>query len=150
VEVTSTSTAAQLAKDKPFAAAIASVQAGQHYGLNVLVPNMEDSIANVTRFVVIGHETAVRTGRDRTMGMFEVEHRPGGLADAISIFKRMKLNLTWIESFPIARPEGGYMFFIELEGHESEARIVKAFDALKRKTLRLEILGSFARTEPVE
>ncbi len=36
IEVTSTSTAAQLAQDKPGAAAIASLQAGVHYGLDVL------------------------------------------------------------------------------------------------------------------
>ena len=32
--------------------------------------------------------------------LFQVEHRPGALADAMMIFKRSKLNLTWIESFP--------------------------------------------------
>ena len=42
IEVTSTSTAAQLAQDKPGAAAIASVQAGVHYGLDVLAENIED------------------------------------------------------------------------------------------------------------
>ena len=56
---------------------------------------------NTTRFAVIGHADASRTGRDKTALMFEIEHRPGGLADALSIPKRQKLNLTWIESFPL-------------------------------------------------
>ncbi|HWA99444.1 MAG TPA: prephenate dehydratase domain-containing protein, partial [Pirellulales bacterium] len=145
VEVTSTTTAAQLAHDKQGAAAIASVQAGVHYGLNTLAENIEDNPGNTTRFVVIGHESAPRTGRDQMALMFEIEHKPGGLADALAIFKRNRLNLTWIESFPIARPEGGYMFFVELDGHESDARVRKAVAALERKAVRMEILGSFPR-----
>jgi len=54
IEVTSTSTAAQLAKDKQGAAAIASIQAGTFYGLDVLAEKIEDNAANVTRFAVIG------------------------------------------------------------------------------------------------
>jgi chorismate mutase/prephenate dehydratase len=150
VEVTSTSTAAKLAQDKPGAAAIASVQAGVHYGLDVLAEKIEDNPANVTRFAVIGRHSAERTGRDRAAAMFEIEHRPGALADAMGIFKRNRLNLTWIESFPIPEHPGGYLFFVELDGHESDIKVRRAMDALRRKAVRLEILGSFPRGVPVE
>src|SRR5262249_37879945 len=126
VEVTSTSIAAELAHDKQGAAAIASLQAGMHFGLDVLAQSIEENQTNVTRFAVIGHESAPRSGKDQMALMFEIEHKPGGLADALGIFKRNKLNLTWIESFPIARPEGGYMFFVELDGHENDSRVQKA------------------------
>ena len=149
IEVTSTSTAAQLAQDKPGAAAIASVQAGVHYGLDILAENIEDNTANVTRFAVIGGETGPRTGHDKTSAMFEVEHRPGGLADAINIFKRARLNLTWIESFPIPNSDGRYLFFVELDGHETDSRVHKALELLGKKSLRLEILGSYPKTTPV-
>ena len=132
IEVTSTSTAAQLAKDKPGAAAIASAQAAVHYGLNVLAENIEDQQGNLTRFAVIGQHSGPRTGRDKTAIMFEVAHRPGSLADALGIFKRNRLNLTWIESFPIARPEGGYLFFVEMEGHQDDKRVVNATAASGR------------------
>ncbi len=150
IEVTSTSTAAQLAQDKPGAAAIASIQAGVHYGLNVLAENIEDVQGNLTRFAVIGNHSGDRTGRDKTALMFEIEHRPGALADAIGIFKKNRLNLTWIESFPIARPEGGYFFFVELEGHQHEPRISRAIERLGRRSVRLNVLGSYAKTVPVD
>ena len=149
VEVTSTSTAAQLAQDKQGAAAIASLQAGVHYGLDVLAEKIEDNIANVTRFAVLGHESALRTGQDKTALMFQVAHKPGSLADAIAIFKRGKLNLTWIESFPIPQSEGQYLFFVEVDGHEKDSRLRKALDALARRALRLETLGSYPRSQPV-
>lgn len=150
VEVTSTSAAAQLAQSKAGAAAIASMQAGIHYGLDVLASDLEDNPGNVTRFAVIGEETGTRTGRDKCALMFEVQHRPGALADVMVIFKQQKLNLTWIESFPLARPEGGYIFFVEFEGHESDPKAEKAIAALKRKTVRLEILGSYAKLAAVD
>jgi chorismate mutase/prephenate dehydratase len=66
------------------------------------------------------------------------------------IFKRAKLNLTWIESFPIPGSNRGYLFFVEMEGHESDARLQRAMTALGKKSLRLEILGSFPATRAVE
>ena len=68
----------------------------------------------------------------------------------MNVFKRHRLNLTWIESLPIARPEGGYLFFVELEGHESDLRVRKAIASLGRKSIRLEALGSYAKMAPVE
>lgn len=143
IEVTSTSTAAQLANEKPGAAAIASVQAGVHYGLNVLAEQIEDNTGNITRFAVIGDQPCSRTGRDKTAMLFQTEHRPGSLADAVNVFKRNRLNLTWIESFPIPGSKGTYLFFVEMEGHQSDVRIRRAVDSLKSRTLRLEVLGSF-------
>jgi chorismate mutase/prephenate dehydratase len=150
IEVTSTSTAAQLAKDKPGAAAIASVQAAVHYGLNVLAENIEDQQGNVTRFATIGQHPGRRTGHDKTAIMFEVEHRPGSLADALNLFKRNRLNLTWIESFPIARPEGGYLFFVEMEGHHEDKRIERAIERLARRAVRLTVLGSYAKADQAD
>jgi chorismate mutase/prephenate dehydratase len=149
VEVASTITAAQTARERPEVAAIAGVQAAAHYGLDVLAENIEDNQSNVTRFFVIGDESGPRTGNDKTSAMFEIPHKPGALADAMTVFKRAKLNLSWIESFPIARPEGGYMFFAELDGHETDTRVARAFKALAKKTIRLEVLGSYAKAEPV-
>ncbi len=149
IEVTSTATAAQIARDKPGAAAIASIQAGVTYGLDVLASEIEDVAGNTTRFAVIGGETGAKTGSDKCALMFEVPHKPGGLADAIMVLKRAKLNMTWIESFPIARPEGGYLFFVELEGHETDTRVKKAIRVLSGKSVRLEVLGSYAKMQPV-
>ncbi len=150
IEVTSTSTAAQLAREKPGAAAIASLQAGVYYGLDVLAERIEDNASNTTRFAIIGDHSPDPTGNDKTAILFQVEHRPGGLAEAMNIFKNKGLNLTWIESFPIPGPDRGYLFFIEIEGHERDKPIGQAIGVLRRKALRLEILGSFPSTEVVE
>lgn len=148
-EIASTSEAARLARETPGVAAIASRQAGLNHQLEVLAKNIEDNPENLTRFAVIGQKGADRTGNDKTSLMFEVEHRPGALADAMAIFKRKGLNMTWIESFPIPSSPGRYLFFVELCGHQSDIRIRRATALLEKKALRLEVLGSYARMDPI-
>lgn len=150
IEVTSTSTAAKLAQDKPGAAAIASIQAGTFYGLQVLAEQIEDNAANVTRFAVISEHSSGRTGKDKTAMMFEIEHKAGALADALAIFKRNRLSMSWIESFPVPGQQGAYLFFVEVDGHRVDAKVKKAVASLARKAVRLEILGSYKSTEPVD
>lgn len=148
-EVASTAEAAKLARENPDLAAIASLQAGTNYGLPVIAKNIEDQSDNITRFAIIARETAPRSGNDKTSLMLEITHKPGALADVMAVFKRARLNMTWIESFPIPGHRGRYLFFIEFVGHQSDLKARRAIAALKKKALRLEILGSYAQGEPV-
>ena len=143
--MSSTTAAAERAAKDSKVAAIASRQAGVEYGLKVLAKNIEDNKDNVTRFAVIGSDVAEKTGDDKTSLMFELAHQPGALADAMMIFKRKGLNLTWIESFPKPGSPNEYLFFVELLGHQSDLKIRKAVDLLGKKTVRLELLGSYAQ-----
>lgn len=143
IPTSSTTVAAQCAAQDTAVAAIASREAGVEYGLHVLAKHIEDNKRNVTRFAIIGTELASRTGNDKTSLMFELQHEPGALADAMVIFKRKGLNLTWIESFPKPNSPNEYLFFVELVGHPSDIKLRRAVDSLEKKTVRLEILGAY-------
>ncbi len=145
VEVGSTAAAARMASEKMGAAAIASREAGIHHGLEVVDENIEDNLANTTRFAVVGHDETAPTGNDKTSLMFRVPHKPGALADAMLVFRQSRLNLTWIESFPIPESPSEYLFFIELEGHRSQKNVAEAIHSLSKLAVRLEILGSYPR-----
>jgi chorismate mutase/prephenate dehydratase len=146
--VTSTSTAAELARSKAGVGAIASKQAGIEYDLDIIAENIEDNANNVTRFAVIGDEISRSTGRDRTSILLQIPDKPGTLSDVLVIFKKAKINLTWIESFPVRGPEKGYQFFLDLEGHASEARIGRVLSELEKQAVRIVLLGSYPQTEP--
>ncbi len=150
IEVTSTSTAAQLARDKFGAAAVASRQAAVQYELQIVAESIEDNKSNVTRFAVIGDEATKPTGDDKTAVLLQIPHKPGSLAEALLAFKKNNLNLTWIESFPLKGPEVGYLFFLEFEGHAADARTKRMLAELERKAVRMELLGSYPRSEPIE
>lgn len=147
--VASTAGAAQTAANDPTVAAIASAQAATEYGLKVLAPNIEDNRDNITRFAVIAKQPAAKTGNDKTALMLEISHEPGALADAMAIFKRQKLNMTWIESFPVAGSRGRYLFFIEFVGHATEMKVRRAIGSLEKKAEQLVVLGSYAHREPI-
>ena len=149
VEMASTAEAAQLAAGKPGAAAVASRLAAVNYGLDIVCENIEDNKYNVTRFAIIGGQAAPRTGHDKTAIMFEIPHSAGSLADVMGVFKRSRLNLTWIESFPMPGSKSEYVFFVESQGHENDAKVKKALAALERRTVRLDVLGSYAKIRAV-
>lgn len=150
VDTTSTTAAAKIAASEDGAAAIASIQAGRHFGLNVLASEIEDFSENVTRFAVIGNVVTKPTRTSRTSMMFELPHEPGALADAMAIFKKSKLNLTWIESFPKPDTPKEYVFFVEVQGHQDHKPVNAALNALKRHTDRLECLGSYPVGEVID
>ena len=150
IDVTSTSTAAQLARDKPGAAAIASRQAAVQYDLQIIAERIEDNTHNVTRFAVIGEHPTKPTEKDRTALLLQIPHTPGSLSDALQAFKTNKVNLTWIESFPLRGPESGYLFFLDFEGHSDEIRIKKTLASLQEKAVRMDVLGSYPRSEPID
>ncbi|HZZ81202.1 MAG TPA: prephenate dehydratase [Gemmataceae bacterium] len=144
-DVSSTAVAAQLAQQEPGAAAVASRQAAVKYGLRILFNDIEDYPHNETRFAVIGHQEAARSGADKTALMFKVPHNPGSLVEALDVFRSNKLNLTWIESFP-AKSESGkseYMFFVDFEGHIEDPKVKRAIQLLEKHCEQLVILGAF-------
>lgn len=147
-EVTSTSAAAQLAQQARGAAAVASRQAAVQYDLNVIAENIEDSSKNVTRFAVVGDAVCEPTGEDRTSILLQIPHKPGSLTDSLAIFKKGKINLTWIESFPLRGEEEGYLFFMDFEGHQTENRIKKALKEVEAFAVTMRVLGTYPRSEP--
>lgn len=151
-EVASTTTAVQLAKQEPFAAAVASRQAAAAYGLNILVSDIEDRQNNVTRFAVVGHDFAKRSGDDKTTILLQIPNAPGALYDALSAFKKNRVNMTWIESFP-AEGDGKsqkYDFFVDVAGHVSDERIKRTLALLKRRCDEVVVLGAFPRGKSYE
>lgn len=142
-EVSSTAVAAQLAKQEPGAAAVASRQAAVRYGLRIMFGDIEDYPHNETRFAVIGHQEAPRSGNDKTALMLKIAHQPGALFDALEVFKQSKLNLTWIESFPAKTGKQEYIFFVDFEGHGDDPKVKRALTALQGHCEQLAVLGSF-------
>ncbi|HEY7158550.1 MAG TPA: prephenate dehydratase [Gemmataceae bacterium] len=157
-EVSSTATAASLAKQEQGAAAVASRQAAVKYGLRILFTDIEDSPHNETRFAVIGHQKSGKTGHDKTTIMFRIPHHPGSLVEALDVFKQSKINLTWIESFPGPRRSSGerseeksavkaakpeYLFFVDFEGHVEDPKAKRALQALGDYCQEVTVLGSY-------
>ena len=80
--------------------------------------------------------------------LVQLAHEPGALAEAMNVFKRHRLNMTWVESFPMPARPSEYLFFFEFEGHQQELRVRKALQALEKKTQKMDLLGSYGKWSP--
>ncbi len=143
VEVSSTAKGAELASKEKGTACIASEMAGKRYSLNILESSIEDSLHNVTRFLVIGKRDARPTKKDKTSIMISVKDRIGALHDILVPFKKYGINLTKIESRPSKLRAWEYYFFVDLEGHYSDPKVSKVLDKLRKESTYLKILGSY-------
>jgi prephenate dehydratase len=128
-------------------AALGAASAAAIYGCVVLREGVEDEPDNLTRFVWIG-PAGTRpegTGQWRTTLVFSelgADH-PGALVEALTEFSRREVNLTRIESRPLRRGLGRYMFFVDLDGADDDPRVVSAIDGLRSKAESVRILGSY-------
>ncbi len=146
VEMTSTAAAAQRCADEKFAAALGSPVAAQLYNLDILEENVEDSSFNTTRFLVLGNQTTVRSGDDKSSLCFVVKNRPGALYEALEPFRRAKLQLTMIESRPWQQQEGWeYCFFVDLLGHRDDPKVSEACADVEKNSAFFKVLGSYPR-----
>jgi prephenate dehydratase len=146
--VSSTAAAVRMVSEseRPWAA-IGALSAAELYGCVVLREGIEDEVDNVTRFVWIAPAgTAIESdGPRKTSLVFSElgEDHPGALVDALREFSSREVNLTRIESRPLRRGLGRYMFFCDLEGGEEEPAVTAAIAALRTKAESVRILGSY-------
>jgi chorismate mutase/prephenate dehydratase len=146
--VASNSLAAQLAAADPAIAAIGPAAAARGYGLRVVAENIQDLAHNTTRFLVMGREPVSPSGSDKSSLLFALPERAGALHGALSLFARQHINLTMIQSRPARESAWEYVFFVDLEGHRSDPKIMRVLAALERQALFLKVLGSYPEGRP--
>jgi chorismate mutase/prephenate dehydratase len=145
IEVSSTPRAAELAANDAHAGAIVGRMAAEVYGLNVLAASIQDLPNNTTRFLVIGHNASPPTGDDRTSLMFCVQDKPGALFAALEPFNRLKISMSKIESRPSKRKAWEYFFFVDVNGHASETKLIEALNELEQHCSFVKILGTYPK-----
>jgi len=128
-------------------AALGAQSAATLYGCEVILDGVEDEPDNATRFVWIAPEgTEVPgPGPRRTSLVFSElgDDRPGALVEALQEFSSREVNLTRIESRPLRRGLGRYMFFVDLEGSLSDPPVSAAVEGLGGKAESVKVLGSY-------
>ena len=147
-EMASTAAAAQRAAGNPECAAIGSLLSAEVYGLAVVAAGIEDRRDNSTRFLVIGGDPPPPSGRDLTSVVFTIRRdEAGALFRLIEPFAREGVNLTSIQLRPIKGKPWEYLFFIDCEGHRSEAAVHRALESAGRVAYSTRVLGSFPRAQ---
>jgi chorismate mutase/prephenate dehydratase len=141
--VASNSEAARLASLEAGTAAIASRRAGELFGLNLLAENIEDDPRNTTRFLVLSNHDVAASGKDKTSLVMAARNVPGAVVALLEPLARHGVSMTKFESRPAHTGLWEYVFFVDIEGHRKDVRVVTALEELAERAAFLKVLGSY-------
>ena len=130
------------------AAAIASRRAGEVFGLNTLRAGIQDFEHNTTRFLVVGKTALSDAPHDKISIVFTLPNEPGALFKALAAFSLRNINLTKLESRPMASRKWEYLFYMDLKASPDDPVTQKALAHLGEIAPMLRVLGSYASSKP--
>ena len=132
-------------KDPTLAAIASSLAAEVYPGLEVLKSPMNDHAHNTTRFLLLGRESvipALETPTKTTL-LFKVKDIPAALYKALGGFATNGINLSRLESYLVGGTFKAAEFFVDIEAHPQDPRMLNAMDELAHFTTEIRHMGSY-------
>lgn len=143
IPVSSNGEAARLAALNDSVAAIAGQTAAEIYGLMKLASNIEDEPNNTTRFLVLGYQDTVPSGKDKTSLVFSTPNRAGAVNSLLEPFTAAGISMTKFESRPSKTGLWEYVFFIDIDGHAGEAGVREVLQKFEERNVFIKIIGAY-------
>lgn len=128
-------------------AAIASIEAAKEYGLIPLAENIQTSATNTTRFFILSMSAIPLDTPGKATVTFRVNNEVGALVKVLSSFADSGLNMSRIESRPLAETPFQYFFSADFEGAMDAAHLSRAMAAARPYTCALRLLGVYPKAE---
>ncbi len=127
------------------AATIASEQAADDYGLDLVKKEIESNHQNFSRFIALQKKNDSSIPGTKTSIVFSSKDIPGALFKSLSIFALRDINLLKIESLPLHGNPWKYFFYLDFEGNMNEEASRNAINHMKQITTFLRVLGSYPK-----
>ncbi len=143
IAVSSNAEAARRASVEPFSAAVAGEMAAGHYNLEILESNIEDEPNNTTRFLVLGAYEPKPSGHDKTSLVMSAANRAGAVYEMLTPFARRGVSMSKFESRPSKVAIWDYLFFVDIEGHQTDANVAEALEEVRKIAGYVKVLGSY-------
>ena len=129
--------------------ALASMEAADTYGLEIVEDDVGDKPGAFTRFVALAPYTQVEANVAwRTAISFVTDHRPGALYHALGAFARNGVNLVQLVSRPLPNSPWRYRFDAVLDGSVFDDVVRPALQELRQETRELRLFGSYPAERP--
>lgn len=126
------------------AAAISSHPCAALYGLECINDDIQDSDNNYTRFICVTKNPVIYAGANRISLIIAFENKPGALYDILSKLAALDINLTKLESCPVAGSDFEFIFFLELEASVQDPGVLAMLEEMERSCAQFQFLGSYA------
>ena len=125
-------------------AAVAGSLAAELFGLKIISPNIHDVKNNYTRFLVLQQKETEVDGANKASINFHTDHAKGSLAKVLSLIAEAGVNLSKLQSFPIAGSQFKYGFHADLEFDQLN-QYNDVMKELKMRTAYLRVLGVYKK-----
>ena len=124
-------------------AALASEVAAETYGMNILLPNVQDSNVNMTRFLAVTARREYPRDADKISIRMVTAHTPGSLFNALGIFAALNINVLKLESRPIFGRVFEYCFYLDFSGNLDDPDVKEAIRRLEYDCVELNVFGNY-------
>ena len=71
------------------------------------------------------------------------QNKPGAMLDLLEPLSRHGVSMTKFESRPSKQGLWDYVFFVDIEGHQTDAKVNSALHDCKMRASFLKVLGSY-------
>ena len=126
------------------AAAISSHPCAALYGLECVNGAIQNSDNNYTRFICIAKDPVIYAGANRISLVLAFDNRPGALYEILSKLAALDINLTKLESCPVAGSDFEFIFFLELEADCRDTSVLAMLEEMERSCAQFQFLGNYA------
>ncbi len=126
------------------AAAISSHPCAALYGLECIDDHIQNSDNNYTRFICVTKDPAIYAGANRISLIIAFENRPGALYELLSKLAALDINLTKLESCPVAGSDFEFIFFLELDASVQDPSVLAMLEEMERSCAQFQFLGNYA------
>lgn len=125
-------------------AAIAGKLAAELFGLEIIAPKIHDVKNNYTRFLILQQAVSEVPGANKASINFHTDHSKGRLSEVLTVVAKEGINLSKLQSFPIAGSKFKYGFHADLEFDDLDQykRLVKK---LEKMTVFMRVLGVYKK-----
>ncbi len=113
------------------------------YNLEVIEENVQDNMANYTRFIVISKELQVYDGSNKISIITSAPHETGSLSKILARFSALGLSLTKLESRPVIGSDFEFLFYFDFEGSVKDKSCVNLISELENTSERFAFLGCY-------
>ena len=125
------------------AAAIASKDCADHYGLTVLANGIQGNDGNFTRFICISPRLEIYPGANRSSMLMELPNKPGALYRVLVRFYALGINMVKLESRPLPGSTFSFMFYVEVDAPVYAETFMQLIAELDGELDAFNYLGSY-------
>ena len=141
-----TAAAAKLVAESgnPHVAAISSHPCAALYGLECVNGNIQDSDNNYTRFICVTKDPVIYAGANKISLIIALDNKPGALYEVLSKLAALDIDMTKLESCPVAGSDFEFVFFLELEASVKDPSVLAMLEEMERSCAQFHFLGGYA------